>query len=110
MRDLVFKNITSRSRDRKILASSEVVESEGTRSIIHRHFIYLVREVADTSAPRPAPYLYVLRKQNTKDREERFFCRIKGSLYAANKGRLYLILFMHSLKINLAAVAEDVTS
>jgi len=55
----------------------------------------------------PTPYLYVLKARNTKEQKERFFCRIKGSLFALKEGKLYLILFMHSLKIDLAAAPAD---
>src|SRR4030042_7037299 len=106
MRDLVFKNLTSTSRHRRILASSEMVDKNGVRSIIHRHFVCIVREIKDKQAPKPLPYLYVLKKQNTKEQEENFFCRIKGSIYAVNKGRLFLVLYMHSLKISLSAVVQ----
>ncbi len=107
MRDLVFKNLTSTSRQRRILASSETIDKGGIRSIIHRHFVCIVREIKDKQASKPLPYLYVLKKQNSREQEEKFFCRIKGSIYAVNKGRLFLVLFMHSLKINLVRVPQD---
>jgi len=106
MRDLVFRNLTSISRQRKILASSEIIDKHGMRSIIHRHFVCIVREIKDKQVSQPSTYLYVLKKQNTKEQEEKFFCRIKGSIYAINNGRLFLILFMHSLKISLIPVPQ----
>jgi len=109
MRDLVFKNLTSANRQRRILASSETINKNGVRSIIHRHFVCIVREIKDKQASRPLPYMYVLKKQNTKEQEEKFFCRIKGSIYAINKGRLFLILFMHSLKISLVSIPQGVS-
>ncbi len=114
MRDLIFKNLTSLNKQRRILASSEIVDKKGVRSIIHRHFVCIIKEVNPALAcksgvkanqvSRPAPYLYVLRKQNSKDQEEKFFCRIKGSICAIINGRLFLIFFMHSLKISLISV------
>jgi hypothetical protein len=101
MRDLVFKNLTSLNRQRRILASSEIVDKKGIRSIIHRHFVCIVKEIKGNGVARPLPYLYVLKKHNTKEQKERFFCRIKGGVYAIINGRLFLILFMHSLKISL---------
>jgi hypothetical protein len=107
MRDLLFKNLTSEDRKRKILASSEIVDKNGVRSIIHRHFVCVVKEIKDNKLERPMPYLYVLKEHNNLEQREKFFCRIKGSIYAVSKGRLYLILFMHSLKINLIAIPQD---
>ena len=107
MRDLLFKNLTSDDRKRKILTSSEIMDKQGVRSIIHRHFICIVKEIKDKQITKPLPYLYVLKEHNNREQKEKFFCRIKGSIYAINNGRLFLILFMHSLKISLTPVPQD---
>jgi len=118
MRDLLFKNLTSSDKRRKILSSSEIMDKEGVRSIIHRHFVCIVKEVnpafimaknevKESQDSRPLPYLYMLKKHNNKEKQEKFFCRIKGSLYAVNQGRLFLILFMHSLNITLMPMPQD---
>jgi len=107
MRDLLFKNLTSQDRKRKIIASSEIVDKQGVRSIIHRHFICIVKEIKGDQIKRPLPYLYVLKEHNTKEQREKFFCRLKGSIYAVNDGRLFVIFFMHSLKIHLTAIPQD---
>lgn len=109
MRDLLFKNLTSTDKKRKIISSSEIMDQEGVRSIIRRHFVCLVKEVQDKEADKPLPYLYVLKARNTKEHKEKFFCRIKGSVYASSGEKLYLLLFMHSLKINLMSPTEQVT-
>jgi len=107
MRDLLFKNLTSLPKKRRIIASSEVVHKQGTRSIIHRHFVCILKEVKSNEMNRPRPYLYVLKEHNKKEQKEKFFCRIKGSVYALINKKLFLVLFMHSLKINLEAVPQD---
>lgn len=107
MRDLLFKNLTSNDKRRRIISSSEIVDKQGVRSIIHRHFVYIVKEIKNNQIYRPLPYLYVLKEHNNKEQKEKFFCRIKGSVCAVNNGRLFLILFMHSLKINLKAIPQD---
>ena len=107
MRDLLFKNLTSDDRKRKILTSSEIMDKQGVRSIIHRHFICIVKEIKDKQVSKPKPCLYVLKERNSREQREKFFCRIKGSIYAVHKGRLFLILFMHSLKISLTPVPQD---
>jgi len=107
MRDLLFKNLTSDDKKRKILTSSEIMDKQGVRSIIHRHFVCMVKEIKDKQISKPQPYLYVLKEHNNREQREKFFCRIKGSIYAVHKGRLFLILFMHSLKISLTPVPQD---
>lgn len=107
MRDLLYKNLTSDDKRRKIIASSEISDKEGLRSIIRRHFVCLVKEVKDTKAVRPLPYLFVLKERNTREHRERFFCKIKGSIYAISGGRIFLLLFMHSLKIDLLSLPQN---
>lgn len=108
MRDLLFKNLTSNDHKRKIIASSEVVDNQGMRSVIHRHFICMVKEISSVKAEKPAPYLYVLKEHNTKEQRERFFCKIKGSVCVVNNERFFLVTFMHSLKIHLVANPQAV--
>lgn len=107
MRDLLFKNLTSGDKRRKILSSSEVSDKEGVRSVIHRHFVCIIKEMEDKELAKPKPYMYVLKEHNSVQQKEKFFCRIKGSICAVHKGRLYLLLFMHSLKICLAPTPQD---
>ncbi len=107
MRDLLFKNLTSSDRKKRIISSSEIVDRQGMRSIIHRHFACIVKEIQGNALEKPLPYLYVLKEHNAKEQKEKFFCRIKGSIYAVANGKLFLILFMHSLKINLNAMPQD---
>lgn len=107
MRDLLFKNLTSNDKKRKIIASSEIVDRQGVRSIIRRHFVYIIKEVKDNNIDNPLPYLYVLKEHNSLEQREKFFCKIKGSIYAASNSRLFLIIFVHSLKITLSAIPQD---
>ena len=107
MRDILYKYLTSEDKRKRVISSQETVDKEGIRSIIKRHFICMLKEVDDEELQPPEPYLYVLKVRNTKEQKEKFFCRIKGSLFAIKQGKLYLILFMHSLKIDLAAAPSD---
>jgi len=70
----------------------------------------MIREINDPGSGKPQPYLYVLKEHNTLQQKEKFFCRLKGSVYAASQGKFYLICFMHSLRINLAAIPDDTIS
>ena len=103
MRDLIFRNLTSGDRKRKVIASSEIMDRQGVHSVIHRHFVCMVREIKDKKMEKPQPYLYVLKEHNALEQKEKFFCRIKGSVYTIANDKLFLILFMHSLKISLVA-------
>lgn len=107
MTDLQFKNLTSADKRRKIITCSETGESHGVRSVIRRHFVWMVKELNGDQAEGFRPYLYILKERNTKDQKERFFCKLKGSIYLAHKGRPFLIVFMHTLKIDLIATAKS---
>lgn len=108
MRELLFRNLTSGEGKRKILASTEISEKEGMRSVVRRHLVCIVREVAKPSDElRPVPTLSVLKERNSREQKERFFCRIKGSVYAVHNGKVFLIEYLHSLKIHFMAVTPN---
>jgi hypothetical protein len=110
MRDLVFKNLTSRDKKRKVFASSETMDKAGVRSIIQRHFIYLAKEIPDTKVPKPLPQLYVTREHNSFQQSEKFFCKLKGSVYVVCENKIYLIIYLHSLSITLTPAQHPVIS
>ena len=110
MRDLVFKNLTSLDRRKRIVTSTDVEEKSGMRTKITRHLICLVKEITPShTVKQPLPYLYVLKERNTKEGRQRFICRIKGSIYTINNSHLYLVTFVHSLRINLKVLAKGST-
>jgi hypothetical protein len=106
MRDLLFKNLTSLDKKRKIISTCEVADKEGIRTIIRRHFVCMVRRVEDNKVIKPAPYLYVLKERQTREAKETFLCKIKNSVFVTYKDELYLVLYMQTLKISLEAVAQ----
>jgi hypothetical protein len=93
-------------RRKRVIVSTEVAEKSGIRTQTARHFICLIKEVKKgENVTQPLPYLYVLKERNRREQRQRFFCRIKGSIYAVNNDRLFIIYFAHSLKINLKMVS-----
>ncbi len=87
--------------------SSEVVDKDGVRTIVRRHFIYYAKEIDDNQVVKHSPYLFVLKERNTKEKKEKFYCRMKGSVYAVCQGRLFFVQFMHSLKISIVAIPKE---
>ncbi len=110
MRDLVFKNLTSSDKKRKIISSCETMEQRGVRTNIYRHLLCRVQEVTDTSAMLPKANLYVVKKHDTRLKLEEFYCRIKGSMYMVTNSKTFLIAFVHSLRIDLKAIQHSVSS
>ena len=107
MRDLLFRNMTSQDHRRKVLATSEIIDKDGVRTVVRRHFAYFVRQVQDKTEDTEAPYLFVLKQRNTIEKYERFYCRMKGSMLVMSNEKLYKINFMHSLKICLNSIPQD---
>lgn len=103
MRDLLYKNLTFPNRGRKIIASSEVADKEGVHSVVRRHFTYIVRPIENNDEIKTRPYLYILKERNTKQKREHFFCKMKGSIIALNRGKLMHISFLHTLNVQLTA-------
>jgi len=109
MRDLLFKNITSEDRRKRRIAASEVSDRQGMRSVIHRHFIYMVREIiAEPKDIQDAPTVCIIKERNSREQKEKFFCKIKGSVFVLKKDRLFQVHFIHSLKICLSAASGAV--
>ena len=109
MRDLVYKNLTSNDRKRRVVACSEVIDNGGVRSIVRRHFVCLVSEVTDVQFQKPAPYLHIIREKNSLEQREQFYCRLKGSVLATSNERFFRITFVHSLKICLSAIPQGMS-
>ena len=104
MRNMLFKNITSEDRRQRVLASSEFIEQKGIRSCVHRHLVCRIGEMPRANEVLPRPTLYVVRKQDRKSSLEHFYCRIKGQMYLATDEKVYLVSFIHSLRIELTTI------
>jgi hypothetical protein len=85
---------------RRMISTCEVADKDGVRSIVQRHFVCILKQV-EGKLNKPSPYLYVLKEHNTKEQKEKFFCKVKGNVFIVNQGKLYMAIFMHSLKIRL---------
>jgi len=108
MRDLLFRNLTSLDRKRKILASSEIFDRSGVRTVVRRHFVYMVKELPPEEKFQKQPtFLFILKQRDTRNKTEKFICRMKGTVYAVSNGKVLMVTFMHSLKICLSAISED---
>lgn len=106
MKNLIFKNLTSADKKRKTISISEITDSQGIHSIVQRHFVYIAKEVYAERIQNSPSEVRIVKERNTRERRESFFCKVKGQVYISNNDRLFLICFLHSLKIELAVIAE----
>lgn len=103
MRDLVFKNLTSKDKSRRILCAKERINEDGITTRIEKHLIYVIREASDgETANKIKPELFVTKEKNSEKKKESFFIKMKGGLYAHCNNKLLHISFLHSLRIDLS--------
>lgn len=104
MRDLVFKNLSSKDRSRKILFAKEIINEDGIHTRIQKHLIYDVHElVEDYSKDKEVKSeLFITKEKNTKLKTESFFIKMKSGMYANCNERLFIINFLQSLRIELS--------
>ena len=105
MKNLILKNATSLDGSRKVVSSSETVEKGGVRTIVSKRFIYKAIEIDHIPDSRPAPQVFISRICDNLRKQEKFFYRLKASLYAQTRGKMFLILFGHSLRIDSKPLA-----
>lgn len=110
MRDLIFKNLTSRNKARKILLAKETIKEDGILTRIQKHLIYEVHELKEERAPdkKLKNELFILKEKNTKLKTESFFIKIKSSMYANYNEKVFIINFLHSLRIDLSPASVQV--
>lgn len=105
MRDLVYKNITSSDKSRRIIATLEDYNRHGLHTKVVRHFICIVRRIKDaTKYANEKPQIYVFKYLNNKTQEEKFLCRVRGSVCVKQGNNLFLVDFCHSVKIKVEAI------
>jgi len=109
MRNLVFKNLTSQDHKKRVISTCETVEKQGLRTVVRKHFVCKLIEIDEVPSIKPLPQVYISRICNHLKQQESFSCRMKASLYAKTKGRLFLVLFGHSLKIDSNPIIRALT-
>jgi len=102
MRDMIFKNMTSQDRKKRVLWASETINEDGILTKIHKYLIYIVKEVKKEDAHKTEkPEVFVIKHRNTKDKTEKFQIKMKGSVYCLAKEKCFYVSFCHTLKIDL---------
>lgn len=109
MRDLVFKNLTSKDRSRKILLARETIDEDGIHTRIQKHLIYNVRELSQDSSSKEEikSELFITKEKNTKLKTESFFIKMKSGMYANCNEKVFIVNFLQSLKIELSPTIKE---
>lgn len=108
MRDMVFKNLTSVDKRKRVLWASETINEDGILTRIHKYLIYIITEVENAGALQTEkPQIHILKCRDTKEKTEKFQIKMKGGLYCFAKEKCFLVNFSHTLKIDLCKAPEE---
>jgi hypothetical protein len=108
MRDMVFKNLTSTDKRKRVLWASETINEDGILTRIHKYLIYIVKEVKKEEVrTTERPEVYVIKCRDTKEKTEKFQIKMKGGIYCLTKTRYFYVNFCHTLKIDLCRAPEQ---
>ena len=104
MRDLVFKNLTSKNRSRKILLAKETIDEDGILTRIQKHLIYNVEEITKDQPKDKIieSELFITKERKSKLKTESFFIKMKSGMYTNCNDRLFFVNFLQTLRIVLS--------
>lgn len=108
MRNLVFKNLTLKNKGRRIISAKETINEDGIITKIDKHLIYIIRESKSTEDQNSKieHELFITKEKNTCLRTESFLIKMKGGMFANCNSKLYVVNFLHSLKIDLCPAEQ----
>lgn len=101
MRDLLFKALTSQKKKRRCLSLTENIAEQGYLAKSARHVIYSLEEIPDSNTILNKPILSVTKFHDSRTNEDKLFCKMKGKIFASFNKKIYLISFIHTLRIAL---------
>ncbi len=107
MRDMVFKNLTSSDKKKRVLWASETINENGLQTKIHKYLIYIVKEIAKEDVRESEkPEIYVTKCRDTKAKTEKFQFKMKGGIFCLTKTKYFYVSFCHTLKIDLCQISK----
>lgn len=80
----------------------EKVTEPGVCARSQRHIVYSIEEKRDPNADLGRPTLAVIKFHNSKTNIDKLFCKMKGKIFAFHDKKIYLVTFVHTLRIELA--------
>jgi len=108
MRDMVFKNLSSEDKRKRVLWASETINEDGILTRIHKYLIYIIKEVEkDTPMKQEKPEIHILKCRDTKEKTEKFQIKMKGGITCVTKDKCFFVSFCHTLKIDLCKAPEE---
>jgi len=120
MREIVYKNLTGKDKNRRDLYVKELVSKDGVLARIERKCSYFIRKKIYIEDPNDLESLnllkrsknawkkkhfHVLRRHNSNTGEDTLICKVASTFYAIVGHYVFCIAFVHQFKMDLAVVA-----
>ncbi|MDP2940200.1 MAG: hypothetical protein Q8O13_08995 [Candidatus Omnitrophota bacterium] len=106
MRELLFKNLTSLEKGRKVICISDLSSKDGYLAHTQRQFIYLVRDAENIREALSNPVFYILKIHDSKQKKEKLFFKVKGNFFVVADNHIRIVYFCHSFKIELSDISK----
>ncbi len=101
MRKILFKNLTSLKKRRKVISVSERSEDKECNTHVQKSFVYIVSPEIRIDGSISQPDIYIKKYFNTRTKEEKFYFKVKGYFYITKDLSFLKVSFCHSLRINI---------
>jgi len=105
MREILFKNITSKKNNRRVILVDEKSGDKKYNTHTRKIFAYIIRKSKFKTALIKPPVFNITKWYDTKTKEEKFTFRVKGMLYIMRDEQFYKIDFSHSIRLELTKKA-----
>jgi hypothetical protein len=102
MRDILFKELTSIDKRKRLFSICEAIEKDGILTKLERKSIYIIKEKEQIKELKNPPRISIFKVCNTQRQEERLSWKIVGNFYVATEEKVFYIIFIHSFKIEAA--------
>ncbi len=102
MKELAYKNTTSKKHRRRIISITETAVKKGFHTHTQKRFIYFVRRTAPKRETDYTPNFFITKVYDTKKGTEKVLFRIKGVMEVVKDNSRYWIYYCHSLCIDIA--------
>lgn len=101
MREIAYKNLTSKKYRRRIISISETAEKKGFLTHTQKRFIYIIKKKSLRGHQETQPQFYVTKVSNSNNETEKILFRIKGVMQAVKDGMPLWVYYCHSLTIDI---------
>jgi len=121
MREVTFKNLTSKNGRKKDTCLKEVFEKNGVLARAERRYFYFIKDVSQLHSdedlqqwirtqnetnPSRKRHFHILKEHNNEHGQDKLVCKVLGTFYAVAGKKVYTIAFLHAFKVSFSKMEE----